>query len=181
MKIGYLIPEFPGQTHNFFWRERSELQTLGVQTSLLSTRRPPQGIESPDWACDAQQEVLYVLPLQFKDLPAILSVLFRSGPLGWWLCIQMISEASGLSLLQRLRLALILPLSAKLVAIAHLQGWRHVHVHSCSDAANLALLASLLSPEISYSLTLHNSINVYGSNQEQKWSHATFALVIRAC
>ena len=28
-RIGYLIPEFPGQTHAFFMREREELEKLG--------------------------------------------------------------------------------------------------------------------------------------------------------
>jgi glycosyltransferase involved in cell wall biosynthesis len=52
-----------------------------------------------------------------------------------------------------------------------------VHVHSCGDAANIALLAKLLGP-VDYSLTLHNALGASGCNQRQKWRHATFALVI---
>ena len=40
-KIGYLIPEFPGQTHIFFWRELQALPGKGVSPELVSTRPPP--------------------------------------------------------------------------------------------------------------------------------------------
>src|SRR3954469_6435002 len=40
VRVGYLIPEFPGQTHVFFWREIVALRARGVTVRLLSTRRP---------------------------------------------------------------------------------------------------------------------------------------------
>jgi glycosyltransferase involved in cell wall biosynthesis len=73
-------------------------------------------------------------------------------------------------------LGLIL-MAAKLVHTARLQGWQHVHVHSCADAANIALFAKWLGG-IKYSITLHNPLAVYGGNQRQKWRHATFGIVI---
>jgi glycosyltransferase involved in cell wall biosynthesis len=73
-------------------------------------------------------------------------------------------------------LGLIL-MAAKLVHTARLQGWQHIHVHSCADAANVALFAKWLGG-IKYSLTLHNPLAVYGGNQRQKWRHATFGIVI---
>jgi colanic acid/amylovoran biosynthesis glycosyltransferase len=176
--IGYLIPEFPGQTHNFFWRERSGLQDLGVQTHLLSTRCPPTGIMSPDWARAAQRETVYMLPLTLADAASVLRVGLGAGLGGWGRCLRSIALAPVLSATQRLRLAAMLPVAAKLVATAHRQGWRHVHVHSCADAANLALFATLLDPGLTYSMTLHNPLCVYGPNQEQKWGHAAFGVVI---
>ena len=29
-RIGYLVPEFPGQTHTWIWRDRSALEELGM-------------------------------------------------------------------------------------------------------------------------------------------------------
>ena len=46
MRIAYLIPEFPAQTHNFFWNERLALQGVGVDTLLISTRRPNKALVS---------------------------------------------------------------------------------------------------------------------------------------
>ena len=43
MKIAYLVPEFPGQTHIFFWRERAALEKIGVGTAIVSTRHPSKG------------------------------------------------------------------------------------------------------------------------------------------
>ena len=54
MRIAYLIPEFPGQTHIFFWRERAALKKIGIATCLLSTRRPPKASSSHDWAALAE-------------------------------------------------------------------------------------------------------------------------------
>jgi hypothetical protein len=39
--LGILVPEFPAQTHAFFWREVRALRELGVTVHMLSTRRPP--------------------------------------------------------------------------------------------------------------------------------------------
>jgi len=39
-RIGYFIPEFPGQTHIFFWQERQVLEELGIEADLVSTHRP---------------------------------------------------------------------------------------------------------------------------------------------
>lgn len=56
-------------------------------------------------------------------------------------------------------------------------GVKHLHVHSCADAANLALFANKTFG-ISYSMTLHNPISIWGGNQENKWSNARFGIVI---
>jgi glycosyltransferase involved in cell wall biosynthesis len=62
--------------------------------------------------------------------------------------------------------------------LARVEGWTHIHVHSCADAANVAMFASILGG-LTYSLSLHGpTLEVYGPNQEQKWQHAAFALVI---
>src|SRR5262245_48696673 len=39
--LGYLIPEFPGQTHIFVWREIEQMRRLGRRIRLFSTQRPP--------------------------------------------------------------------------------------------------------------------------------------------
>lgn len=37
MRIGYLVPQFPAQTHIFYWRELQALKSMGVDPVLLST------------------------------------------------------------------------------------------------------------------------------------------------
>src|SRR4051794_31545911 len=39
-RILYLIPEFPGQTHIWMWREMLALRNWGVEIQIVSTRPP---------------------------------------------------------------------------------------------------------------------------------------------
>jgi colanic acid/amylovoran biosynthesis glycosyltransferase len=83
ISIGYLIPEFPAQTHNFFWNERSELFKLGIDTCLLSTRRPPETLVSHSWAGMAQKETVYLAEISTKDAAGIFFEWIRLGPRAW--------------------------------------------------------------------------------------------------
>jgi colanic acid/amylovoran biosynthesis glycosyltransferase len=51
--IGYMVPEFPGQTHIMFWREILALREHGIDVALVSTRRPNSAIVSHSWANQA--------------------------------------------------------------------------------------------------------------------------------
>jgi glycosyltransferase involved in cell wall biosynthesis len=68
-------------------------------------------------------------------------------------------------------------MGGRLAALARRRGWAHVHVHSCANAAHVALFAHLLSG-LTYSMTLHGPLDDYGPNQREKWRHAKFAFVI---
>ena len=72
MQIGYLIPQFPSQTHIFFWRELLALKESGVEADLISTRRPPQGIVSHTWSQEAAQRTVYLREHFGRSLIAVL-------------------------------------------------------------------------------------------------------------
>src|ERR671931_327125 len=61
-RIGYLVPEFPGQTHIMFWRELAELRRQGAAVSVLSTRRPGRGARPHRWSDAAVAETIYLFP-----------------------------------------------------------------------------------------------------------------------
>nr|WP_279577927.1 exopolysaccharide biosynthesis GT4 family glycosyltransferase EpsE [Paracoccus versutus] len=177
MKIGFFIPEFPGQTHIFLWRERQALAELGIEAELISTRPPPRAVASHSWAAEAQAQTRYLMPLGGEGL-GILAEFLRSGPAGWarGLGAAMTAEAQGLK--GRLRMLALLAMGARLKRIARQQGWNHIHVHSCADSANIAMFAERLGGP-GYSLTLHGpTLEGYGPNQWQKWRHARFATII---
>ena len=44
LRLGYLIPQFPGQTHIFFWRELEALQARGVPPENLARLRDRIGL-----------------------------------------------------------------------------------------------------------------------------------------
>jgi glycosyltransferase involved in cell wall biosynthesis len=176
MKIGILIPEFPGQTHAFFWREIQELRRRGIEVDVVSTRAPPPGIVSHEWARQAIAETTYLVPPGWGGAMSIGAGLLHAFPGGWSRCARSIRDARvppG----QRKRQMALAVVGAGLAELARARGWDHLHAHSCADAANVALYASRLSG-LPYSLTLHGPLGDYGANQEEKWRRATFALVI---
>ena len=75
-RIGYLVPEFPGQTHTWIWRDRRALEELGIEADLVSTRRPKLVIH--DWAEKAQQLTHYLVPLSPHDVREALTALLRA-------------------------------------------------------------------------------------------------------
>ena len=178
VKIGYFIPEFPGQTHIFFWREWQVLTELKIEADWLSTRRPPKNIASHAWATVASQSTTYLIPFSLKDgLISVITIL-KAGPIRWWTVLSSILHSTPGSLGQRLRLLALVVVGGKLAHLIQLKGWSHLHVHSCADAANIAMFASLLTG-ISYSMTLHGpTLDVYGPNQSQKWRNAAFGIVV---
>ena len=176
--IGYLVPEFPGQTHAFLWRERTALDDLGVQADLVSTRRPPEAIASHSWSQSALQMTFYLLPFTAADLGWSLWDLLRMGPDRWGAIISVLCKAEAPTPTDRLRFAAMLLPAAKLARYARKAGWSHLHVHSCADAANIAMLSFLMSG-LPYSLTLHGpTLELYGRNQRLKWHHSRFVTVI---
>jgi colanic acid/amylovoran biosynthesis glycosyltransferase len=177
LSLGYLVSEFPGQTHNFLWREIHALRKLNIRADIVSTRRPPPGIMSTSWRDEAVKSTTYLFPLALAEMPSILLILLTAGPVAWYRCIAGICRAEDVAAGARFRMLGLVLMAAKLIIAARRGGWKHVHVHSCADAANVALLAKWLGGP-NYSLTLHNALKICGGNQRQKWRHASFCIVI---
>ncbi len=178
-KIGYLVPEFPGQTHAFFWRETRALQDLGVEAQFISTRKPLAHMVVHDWADDAQRRTHYLAPFTLRDVVDVLSEFFlRSGLMNTLRCLKLVFTADDCSLVERLRLIALIIVAAKMVRVLRELDVDHLHVQSCGDSANLAMFASILSG-LPYSLSLLGpTLELYGPNQKAKWRHATFGVVM---
>ena len=172
--IGYLIPEFPGQTHIFFWRELQELRQLGVQPDLVSTRPPDQRIQSHEWSRQAVAQTTYLFPPMAGACLGGLIELLRCGPAGWWRTWKAVCGAGVQRVPRNLALAMM---GANLAALARRRGWKHLHTHSCADACLITVFANRISG-LSYSLTLHGPLHDYGTQQPLKWRHASSAVVI---
>lgn len=163
-RIGYLVPQFPGQTHAFFWREVKALEARGVEVRLLSTRPPPPGLVSHAWSGEAGARTLYLASRSPLDAALALPAL----P---WSDLSRAGRGLGRDLLVSLGAA------RALCRAAARDGFRHVHVHSCARSALIALLAERLGGP-SYSLTLHGALSGYGPGQALKWREARFATVV---
>ena len=174
-RIGYLVPEFPGQTHTWIWRDRRALEELGVEADLVSTRRPKLIVHA--WAEQAQKLTHYLVPLSARDVRETVKALLKAGPRAIARCLAVPFEAEGLSPARRLRLAALIVMGGRFAALARERGWSQLHVLSAGDAAHVAAFASYLTG-IDYSLTLLAPLEGYGPNQREKWRDASFALVM---
>jgi colanic acid/amylovoran biosynthesis glycosyltransferase len=174
-KIGYVVPEFPGQTHIFFWREVVALREAGTEVTLLSTRRPPDDACRHAFAAEARKETHYVFPPRIvRSIVALLRRPIRS--------IRAASYALGLRespLKRRLRILALLPCAAEMLEVSRERGLSHIHVHSCADAAHLAAMCRLLGGP-TYSLTLHGDLAVYGTDHASKMRHAKCVTAVTA-
>jgi glycosyltransferase involved in cell wall biosynthesis len=175
MRIAYLVPEFPGQTHTFFWRERTALQRMGVTTHLVSTRRPPKKIRSHDWADQAERETFYLTDVRLLDVLQIPLSLIGFGPRAWFRTVK--AAVEGNSLKDSILNLVLMLLAVRLIAYMRANRLTHVHSHSCANAALVAMFANRLG-NMTYSLTLHGDLGDYGRQQRLKWCHAAFAITI---
>ena len=166
LPLGYLVPQFPGQTHIFFWRELAELERLGVTPHILSTRPPPKGLISHEWSQAAMARTSY---LGKVDVAAALAGALRA-PWG-----EILREGEGRAFLRDV--AICLPAARALIATCRARGIAHVHAHSCGRAALICALARRMGG-LRYSLTLHGPMSDYGPGQGFKWRHASFATII---
>jgi colanic acid/amylovoran biosynthesis glycosyltransferase len=172
MRIGYLVPEFPAQTHIFFWREVQALKRLGAEVHLLSTRRPQQASRHA-FAAEAQKETHYLYPPQMFSATLYLAM----RPLLLGRMLRYILQVEDTAILQKLRLIGLMLCAAELLSYARRHRIEHVHGHSCADAAHLLALASL-SRKLPYSLTLHGDLPVYGTGHRAKFREARFVAVV---
>lgn len=173
--IGYLVPEFPSQTHAFFWREVEAMEAVGVPVHLFSTRRPPDAACPHDFAETARARTTYLFPPKWGAALRVLA----TRPLRTARAAAYVLGLTETPITQRLKLLALLPTAAGLVAEARARGISHVHIHSCANAAHLGALAHILD-RLDYSLTLHGDLPVYGTDHRAKMARARFVSAVTA-
>lgn len=169
MKIGYLVPEFPGQTHGFFWREISHLENRDMAVALISTRRPRTVVEHT-FSAEARARTHYLVDFLLVDSFAWASAMVKTI---------FLIRASGLktSLKSWPKLSLLAAHGVMLARLAKRQGLQHIQGHSCGDVGYILAFARMAGGP-PYSLTLHGDLAIYGSGQAFKFAHAKFVACV---
>jgi glycosyltransferase involved in cell wall biosynthesis len=166
MKLGMLIPEFPTQTHVFFWREIEALRELGIDVHIISTKRPAETCPH-EFAQIAIEQTHYVYPP--SKWAIALSLFHILGVVRSLVYILSLSESAG----RKVRALGYLLCAMDLAHYARKHQLDHIHVHSCADAAHIVAMASIMS-NTPYSLHLHGDLPVYGKDHVQKMARAAF-------
>jgi colanic acid/amylovoran biosynthesis glycosyltransferase len=174
-KVGYLIPEFPGQTHTWIWREIVWMRRWGVDVSLFSTRRPGERDRARHaFAADAEAQTQYLWPPDLGTLLRSVSWAVLRRPAGVARCL-----ALGLTLPveKRASVLALLPPSMILARALARGGITRLHAHSCSGSAILGMMVKRLTG-IPFSLTLNADIEWWGGAMTEKFADADFTIAI---
>ncbi len=171
MRIGYLIPEFPTQTHAFFWREQTALSELiGQPIQFASTTRPPVEACRHDFADEARARTTYLLePDQLFAGGRFLARHPRKAAKA----ASMLAALSDMDPKTRIGAAAA---GAALARWAQKNELDHIHVHSAANSALMATVAHALTG-VSYSVALHGDPENYGSHHAEKFGDAALAVV----
>lgn len=173
--IGYLVPEFPGQTHAFFWREAGAIEAAGVKVQFFSTRRPAADACPHAFGPEARARTLYLFPPK----PGSVMGFLAARPAALARAIAYVAGLGETPLPARARLMALIGSAAQLCLECRARNIRHVHIHSCANAAHLGALAHILDG-LTYSLTLHGDLPVYGTDHRAKMARARFVSAVTA-
>ncbi|MEM1447224.1 MAG: glycosyltransferase family 4 protein [Planctomycetota bacterium] len=178
LRVGYLIPEFPGQTHVWMWREIVHMREAGADLHLFSTRRPPERDKARhDFAEAAAAETTYLWPMSAGAMLSSLAWAVCTKPLG---LLRAVRWALTLPVEKKPNLKTVLPLvipACKLARDVRRRGLSHLHSHTCANSAVLAMLVKALQGT-PYSLTLNANIEWWGGAMAEKFGRADFTIAI---
>ena len=177
--VAYLIPEFPGQTHIWMWREIACLREWGVAVKMHSTRKP-QDHERARHAFANDAEVLATQYLAPIGIGAMFSTAL-------WLAARPLRTIRAANLAIHLpvdreggkrpaTIKLLLPaaiLARRLIS----QRAAHLHVHSAASSAVVAMLSHALGGP-AYSLTLNADLGGWGGALFEKFERSAFTIAI---
>lgn len=172
-QLGYLVPEFPTQTHNFFWKEIAALRAQGVAVHLLSTQAPDAAASSHPFCEQAIQETSYLFP----------PCAGRTLSFALFHPVQIARAANYVLSLpeattdEKIRLFALIPSVIELLHWAKVNNFNHIHCHSCANAAHLVSIAHLIGGP-TFSLTLHGDLPVYGRDHQRKMAKAKFVACV---
>ncbi|MHA6344779.1 glycosyltransferase [Roseivivax sp. CAU 1761] len=172
-RLGYLVPEFPNQTHAFFWREIAALRAAGVTVTPISTRRPAPQDCPHDFAGAARAETRYLFPPRAGAAARLLA----ARPRAFAAALAYVRDLPESGAAGRARVAALIPSAAELCRVAEACRLDHLHIHSCANSAHLGALARLLGGP-SYSVTVHGNLPVYGRDHAAKFRHAALVTAV---
>jgi colanic acid/amylovoran biosynthesis glycosyltransferase len=167
--IAILIPEFPSQTHVFFWREIEALRAQGQPVKIISTRCPVAAACPHEFATAAAAETLYLYPPRWITAVATLAM----NPVRALAALRYCFGLRQTPWPRRLAKFGLLPCAADLLQYSRRENIDHIHSHSCGESGHLVALCRILGGP-PYSLTLHGDLPVYGRDHSKKMGRAAF-------
>lgn len=179
-KLAYLISRFPSVSHTFILREVRELRQQGFDIACASVNAPDREVEA--MTEDEREEFRRAYYLKrhglFGALMAHLLGLLQ--PAAYVRGLRKVLDFGGGDLKRLLFGFFYFTEALMLARWMHSGGYRHLHVHFGTAAANIALFLKALAP-VTLSLTIHGPDEFYDVSAEklvEKISAADFLVCI---
>jgi len=164
--LGFLIPEFPQQTHIAWWRVANEMRNLGYNVQLISTTRPGTAVRVHDQLNSEIDGVLYLWPPSASSIPMLLS-----DPSKVFTGISYLRKLEDSTALEKLFLAPLILVAMTLARYCKKNDIEKVFVHSCANSAHILAMANRMTG-LEYALRLGGDLHVYGKDHFNKMAHA---------
>ena len=176
--IAYLVPEFPGQTHVWIWREISHLREWGADLHLFSTRPPdPESSARHGFAGPARAETSYLWPRAMRSALASVAWAAVTRPRRLLHAAASALTLDDVTWRDRAAALLLVVPACVLAREAVAQGIKHLHLHSAARSAVIGMMTRRLAG-IPYSLTLNANLEWWGGGMGAKLREAEFTIVI---
>jgi glycosyltransferase involved in cell wall biosynthesis len=173
-RVGYVIPEWPGQTHIWMWREICHMREFGAEIHVFSTRLPSERDSARhSFAEQAKNETTYLWPMPLLRLiGAVLSEMLLH-PIGFFRCVQL---AFRLPIDAKPRWKKLLPLIAPACYMARQVRrlkLRHMHSHVPANSTILCMMVKRLTG-VPFSQIVNANLEWWGGAMREKFRDAAF-------
>ena len=165
--IVFLMPEFPGHTHTWLWREICGLREFGLTVHLASTRPPkPEDKATHAFVTETEDKVFYSWPPKVSNVPAF-AVWCLAHPRRSARCVsyaRALSRDGGKSILHNLALALP---AWRLARRCRSLGVRHIHVATPANSLIIAQIAGIIG-DLTCDTTINARLEWWGGAMREK-------------
>ncbi|MGE3290021.1 MAG: glycosyltransferase family 4 protein [Geminicoccaceae bacterium] len=177
-RIAYLIPEFPGQTHTWIWRELIWMRRWGADVRLVSTRPPLDRDRARHaFAAEAAAETFYLLPHGRSAAARLLADTVEDGvarPGDLWRAIRAARTLPVEGNRWGRRVLPLVPAAARLARLCRSERITHVHCHTCARGAVVTMLAQAMGGP-PYSLCINANLSWWGGAMAEKIGGSAFS------
>jgi len=174
MKLAYLIPEWPGLSHVWAWREIRHLREFGVEVSIFSTRLPTsKNAGRHTFAKEPGAEAFYLWPMNVFQ---IISDVFWAMTHNFSGFMQAVKVGFTLPVDKKPSWIHVLPLvipACRFAREAHRQGIQHFHTPIAANSTVICMMVKRMI-DTKFSLTVVAAFTDWGGAMQEKLDDADF-------
>lgn len=177
-RIAYFIPEWPGQTHIWMWREITALQELGLEVIVYSTRPPSDRDKARhSFANSAREDTRYIWPRSILNIAIVTLLCFAFSPARF---IRAMKKMAGFPLDKRKGWLTAFKVACSGATVQHMlknDDIEHIHVASAANSALIAIFVKELTG-VSVSIVINANLEWWGGAMSEKIQSADLVVPI---